>query len=86
MLTRAEIAGAVQQTLEPQPFVHALWEGGSAAFGRLDEMSDLDLVIDADDDKVEAVISLLDGLFAGLQTNGEPGAGIARRYRLPEPS
>lgn len=76
----------MQDCLEPLPYVHALWEGGSAAFGRLDELSDLDLMIDSDAGEVEAVVALLDHLFAGLSPAGGPGSGIARRFRLPEPT
>lgn len=86
MLTRAEIVMAVQEALEPQAFVHALWEGGSAAFGRLDGLSDIDLEIDVDADKVEEAIALLDRVVAGLEPAGAAGRGIGRRYRLPEPT
>ena len=48
-LTRAEILVTLRAALEPLPYTHALWEGGAAAFGRVDDWSDIDLQVDADD-------------------------------------
>jgi len=41
-VTRSSILSALRAALEPLPFVHAMWEGGAAAFGRVDEWSDGD--------------------------------------------
>jgi hypothetical protein len=32
---RSEILEAIRAAVEPLPWVHAMWEGGSASFGRL---------------------------------------------------
>ena len=45
-LTRAEILVTLRAALEPLPYTHALWEGGAAAFGRVDDWSDIDLQVD----------------------------------------
>ena len=52
-LTRSAILTTLRQALEPLPYVHAMWEGGAAAFGRVDEWSDIDLQVDADDLRVK---------------------------------
>ena len=44
-LTRYEITGHLTRLLRPLKHVRAFWEGGSAAFGRVDEWSDLDLYV-----------------------------------------
>ncbi|MBF8284247.1 MAG: Nucleotidyltransferase protein, partial [Anaerolineales bacterium] len=41
-ITRSSILTALRAALEPLPYVHAIWEGGAAAFGRVDEWSDCD--------------------------------------------
>lgn len=65
-LTRTEITTAIRNTLEPLPYIHALWEGGAAAFNRVDEWSDIDLQIDVDDDHADEVIPLVDQTLASL--------------------
>ena len=43
MLDRAALVRALRPALEGETWVRAAWEGGSAAFGRADAWSDLDL-------------------------------------------
>lgn len=50
---RDEIVQALVHALEPLDFVYALWEGGAVAFDRVDEWSDIDICVDAEDDRVE---------------------------------
>jgi len=37
IITGSAILSTLRTTLEPFPFVHAMWEGGAAAFGRMEE-------------------------------------------------
>ena len=78
-LTRQHLVELVQRTLQPLAFVHALWEGGSAAFGRADAFSDADLQACADDDKIEAT-------FAAVEAELEKVLGIESRFVVPEPT
>lgn len=59
--------------------VLAVWEGGSAATGYLDEYSDLDLCIVIGDKDVEPIFQSLEDYF-------EQTYGIIRQFRLPEPT
>lgn len=52
-LTRETIIQTVAKTLKPLDFAYALWEGGAAAFNRVDEWSDIDLYLVVDDKKVD---------------------------------
>ncbi len=70
---------ALRAALESLPVAPALWEGGSAAFGRADAWSDLDPYVLAEDGAVEEVMAAVDGALAGL-------GPIAARRRLPEPT
>jgi hypothetical protein len=36
-LTHSSILTTLRAALKPLPYVHAMWEGGAAAFGRMDE-------------------------------------------------
>jgi hypothetical protein len=47
---RDRISNAITQVLRPLPIVFAGWEGGSAAFGAVDEYSDIDLTYLVADD------------------------------------
>jgi predicted nucleotidyltransferase len=76
---RADIVAALRAALEPVPGARAMWEAGSAAFGRADAWSDLDLYVLAEDDAVEAVITAADEALRALSR-------IAARRRLPEPT
>lgn len=59
-------------------WVRAMWEGGSAATGFLDDYSDLDLVMVVEDDRVEEAFRLFESFL-------EAEYGITRRFRMPEP-
>lgn len=76
---REKIISALRAALEPLPPVLAMWEGGSAAFGRADAWSDLDLYVLAEDEAVEAVLEAVEQALAGL-------GPVAARWRLPEPT
>ncbi len=69
----------LKELLMTIPGVIAAWEGGSAATGRLDEYSDLDLAI------VTRSVSA-DEVFASLEQWFQHRYGIKRRFRLPEPT
>ena len=78
-LTREHIRDLVQRTLEPLPFVHALWEGGSACFDRTDAWSDVDLQACVDDERVSDA-------FAAVEAACEKACGIDAVFAVPEPA
>lgn len=86
---RAGIVDAVRRALEPEPWALALWEGGSASFGREDEWSDVDLgagvevgrVADAFD-RIEAALGALGGIEDRWQVAPVTDAKPQRYYRL----
>jgi len=78
-LTREGIIDAFRAALEPRADVIALSEAGSAAFGALDEYSDIDLSIDGEDGSEEAVWDAIEAMFRGL-------APVAHRFDIPQPS
>jgi len=57
---RRRIVAALKGFLKPLEYVHAFYEGGAAAFGRIDEWSDLDLYAIVDDDKVEQTFNVVE--------------------------
>ncbi|MCC7477162.1 nucleotidyltransferase domain-containing protein [bacterium] len=79
LLDRKTVIGRLAGAFEAQPWVLALWEGGSASFGRADEYSDIDLQCFVAAGQVEAAFSFLESLLEEL-------GGIALRYRVPEPA
>ena len=52
MLTRETILKTLEDTLKPLDYVQAMWQGGAAAFNRVDAWSDIDLVVLAEDEHV----------------------------------
>lgn len=79
LLTRQQILGALERALEPLDYVHAMWQGGAAAFGRVDEWSDIDLQVDVDDDRVADTFTVIEETLAGLSP-------IELRNEIPQPS
>lgn len=78
-VTRENIIKALINTLEPLDYVYAMWEGGAAAFDRLDEWSDLDLQVDAEDDRVDHVFELVEQTLSSLSP-------IDIKFELPRPT
>jgi hypothetical protein len=93
-ITREMILGALVRALEPEPHVHALWEGGSEAFGRTDRWSDIDVQVDVDDDRVKDTLTLIEGILESLSPIRDrlemppgPGNGYTQVfYRLRDAS
>lgn len=78
-LSRQQIIAALREALEPLDHVHAMWEGGAAAFHRVDEYSDIDLLVDVDDDGVAAVPATVERRLADLSP-------IQLKYDVPQPT
>ncbi len=51
-LTRNDVLNSLRRSLEPKRHILAMWEGGAAAFGRVDRWSDIDLMVAATDGTV----------------------------------
>ncbi len=93
-MTRDEIVQAIATALEPLPFVDAMWEGGAAAFDRLDAWSDVDLYVVAADDRVPDAFRVIEDALTRLSPIRQkyepvwpPESGIAQAfYRLERAS
>ncbi|HXK49916.1 MAG TPA: nucleotidyltransferase domain-containing protein [Clostridiales bacterium] len=79
MKNRSEITEGLKSLLEKNDKVIAVWEGGSAATGFLDDHSDLDLAVVCEDDAVEDV-------FFEIESHLESVYGIEEKFRMPEPA
>ncbi len=51
-LSRDAIVKTLIDSLEPLDYVHAFWEGGAAAFNRVDKWSDIDAYVVVDEEKI----------------------------------
>lgn len=78
-LERSSIIDVVVRELEPLEFVHALWQGGAAAFGRVDQWSDIDFMVIADRDSIPAV-------FEAVEKALEKAIGIEKIFEVPQPT
>jgi hypothetical protein len=76
---RETIIQALVGTIEPLQYVHAMWEGGAVAFDRLDRWSDVDICVDADDERVEDVFPAAESALASV-------APIELKYDVPAAS
>lgn len=65
-LGRELILKKLEETLESVDYVYAMWQCGSAAFKRVDEWSDIDVVIDVEDEKTIEVFSIIDKALESL--------------------
>ena len=55
-LTRRTVIRTLVNSLEPIEYIRAFWEGGAAAFNRVDQWSDIDLYLIVQDDKIEDTV------------------------------
>lgn len=76
---RATFKARIMEVFGEKPWMLGIWEGGSAATGFLDDLSDLDIGFVVDDDRVEEAFTLFEGLL-------NDHYGIKSRFRMPEPS
>jgi len=66
ILTREEIIENVINSIKETPFANAAWEVGAVAFNRVDEWSDIDIVVDCDDDKIADLFKIIEKGFDEL--------------------
>ncbi len=93
-LTRDIILQTLIEALEPRDYVHAFWEGGAAAFDRLDEWSDIDLYLVVDDEKadetflaVEEALRSLSPIEQKYEVVHPPSLGLSQAfYKLEDAS
>ena len=65
-ITRNSIITKLVKTLKPLNYVHAMWEGGAAAFDRIDQYSDIDLYILAKKRKTNLIIKHVENALTSL--------------------
>jgi hypothetical protein len=75
-ITRSQLVAALQQALLGIDVVDAAWEGGSAAFGGEDALSDVDTVAVVADDAVDVTFTQVEAALQALSP-------IALRYDVP---
>jgi hypothetical protein len=78
-ITRNDILAAMQAALEPLDYTLALWEAGAAAFNRVDQWSDIDLLVVVKDDSVSETISCAEQALEDLSP-------IITRFEVPQPT
>jgi hypothetical protein len=78
-ISRTDIIAALTKSLGAEPWVDALWEGGSAAFGRADKWSDVDLQAIAEDSQTVRIFEIIEATLTALSP-------INQVYRVPEPA
>jgi hypothetical protein len=78
-LGRGEILAALRAVLEPLDYVHAMWEGGAAAFGRVDQWSDIDLQVDTDDAHAGEIFAIVERALRELTE-------IEVKVEVPQPA
>ena len=65
-LPRSVIIQTLINSLKPLNYIHAFYEGGAAAFNRVDEWSDLDLYLVVDDEKVNETFIIVEKTLESL--------------------
>lgn len=93
-LTRHTITHALAAVLKPLEYVHAFYEGGAAAFKRIDEWSDIDLYVVVDDDRIDETFLMIEKTLKSLSPIKQkyevlqlPWPGVSQAfYRLEDTS
>lgn len=91
-VTRDLIVRTLVEALEPLHFVHAFWEGGAAAFDRIDEWSDIDLYLVVDDDMIDETFFAFENALKSIssiqqkyEVSHRPETGVFQAfYRLAD--
>lgn len=65
-VTRDDIVTCIIKALEPLDYVYAVWEGGAVAFGRVDQWSDVDICVDAEDGHVNDCFPVVERALEAL--------------------
>jgi predicted nucleotidyltransferase len=65
-LSRDDIIGAIAGALESLDYVHAMWECGAVANDRADEWSDIDICVDAEDERVKEAFPVVERALEAL--------------------
>lgn len=78
-ITRRQLLDALRHALEADAAVLAAWEGGSAAFGRADDLSDVDVIAVVADDAVDAVFAHVEAALQALSP-------VTLRVLMPTPA
>ncbi len=78
-MRREQVIEVLRGALLPLPHVNAAWLGGSDAFGRADELSDVDLQVDVDDGYVAATFGAVEAALAAASP-------IVARLVMPMPT
>jgi predicted nucleotidyltransferase len=78
-MRREQVVAVLREALEPLAHVNAAWLGGSDAFGRADELSDVDLQVDVDDGHVAATFGAVEAALAAASP-------IVARLVMPMPT
>jgi len=76
-LTRDIIVQTLIAVLKPLDYVYAFYEGGAAAFNRVDEWSDIDLYLVVDDDKVDEAFLAIEKALRSLSP-------IKQKFDVPQ--
>ncbi|HEX4921372.1 MAG TPA: hypothetical protein VFV92_11605 [Candidatus Bathyarchaeia archaeon] len=66
MLARSDIIDALVKTLAHVDYVQAFWEGGAAAWNRVDKWSDIDAYLLVDDGKVSETFKIVETVLTTL--------------------
>jgi len=77
-LTRDRVIHVLVDALEPLDYIHAFWEGGAAAFGRIDEWSDVDLYLVVDDERVDEAFLAVENALKSLSP-------VEQKYKVLHP-
>lgn len=93
-LPRERIIQALVDALKPLDYTHAFWEGGAAAFNRIDKWSDIDLYLVVDENKVnesfvavEKVLETLSPIRQKYDVLHPPDSGLFQAfYKLEDTS
>ncbi len=72
-----DLMDAIVDELKSIGTVHAVWEGGAAAFGRVDKWSDIDLYVLVDDDNEGDA-------FSAVERGIDKVSGVKTKYAVPQ--
>jgi hypothetical protein len=76
-LERNYILESLKNNIKQIEWVNAMWECGASSFDRIDEWSDIDIIIDVEDDKILEVFNDIDKIVENISP-------VERSYGCPQ--
>ncbi len=84
-VSRENVLARLHSVFSALPYVYVMWQGGAAAFGRVDELSDIDVHVVTDGDRISEMFKVAEDTLLSLSGSKARVVVDPDRYRPAPP-